>query len=92
MNLKAINDIPKLILVLGFFAYIVSLAVKYFKKDKYENKKITEYVIELLATFLGGLIAYPYYTDLMPIALWSICSGAIAALIVEGRRIRRSKL
>lgn len=83
-------NISKLIIIIGFFAVVISFGVKNFKKDKYENKNVFEYVIILLAIFLGAIVAYQYYNDLMPIALWSLLPGVIAALLVEARR-RRSK-
>lgn len=84
-------DFPKLIILIGFFAVVISLGVKNYKKDNRTNKNISEYVFILFAIFLGAIVAYPYYSDFMPIALWSAVTGAIAALIVEARRRKRSK-
>ncbi len=83
-------NIPKLIIMLGFFAVVIVFAVENYKKDKYENKHIFEYVIILFVLFLGAIVAYQYYNDLMPIALWSLLPGVIAALLVEAHR-RRNK-
>ncbi len=83
-------DIPFIILI-GFSTIVIFISVKNFKKDIFENKKVAEYVIIVLAIFLGAVMAYPYYSDVLPIALWSAASGAIAALIVEARRNRGIK-
>ena len=85
-------NIAKLIIAIGFFAVVIAFAVENFKKDKYNNKNIFEYVIILLAMFLGAAIAYQYYSDLMPIVLWSVVSGVVPAVIVEARRRRKKDL
>jgi Na+-translocating ferredoxin:NAD+ oxidoreductase RnfE subunit len=84
--------IAKLILVIGFIAVVISLGVKNYKKDKYEKRNLFEYVIILSAIIIGAAVAFPYYNDLMPIALWSLLPGVIAALLVEARRKRKKDL
>lgn len=84
-------NISKLIIVIGFIAVVISFAVRNYKKDKYEKKIVFEYVIILFAIILGAVVAYQYYDDLMPIALWSLLPGVIAALLVEARRRRQKE-
>lgn len=78
--------------MLGFFSVVIVFGVENYKKDKYENKHIFEYVIILFAFFLGAIVAYQYYNDLMPIALWSLLPGVIAVLLVEARRRRKKNI
>jgi hypothetical protein len=79
-------DISKLILLIGFYAVVIYSGIKYFKNDKYQNKNIFEYVFMFVAFLLGTLVAYQYYTEIFPIAFWSLVSGGIAAVMVEARR------
>lgn len=84
-------DISNLILLIGFYAVVVYTGIKYFKNDKYQNKNIFEYVFMFIAFLLGTLVAYQYYTEIFPIAFWSLVSGGIATLMVEARRKRNKK-
>ncbi len=86
------QTIAKLILVIGFIAFVISLGVKNYKKDKYEKKNVYEYAFILFAIILGIAVAFPYYDDLIPIAFWSIVLGALAAFFVEARRRRKKDL
>jgi len=86
-----IDDLPELCLILGFYALVIRSMIDFYKRDKDKSHKMSEYVLPLLACIVGALIAYQYYTNLLPIALWSAVSGAIIAFILEIRRRRSLK-
>jgi len=86
-----IDDLPELCIILGFYALFIRSMIDYYKRDKDRSHKISEYVLPLLACVVGALIAYQYYTDLLPITLWSLVSGAIIAFILEIQRRRNLK-
>ncbi len=81
-------EIPKLIVIVSLFAIVITTGIRNFKTNKYKNKNICEYVLILLVIFLGAIVAYPYYGDMIPIALWSVLPGVIVVLIVEALRKR----
>ncbi len=83
---------PTIILVIGFIVVVVSFTIENYKKDKNEKKNLFEYAVILLAIILGAITASRYYNNLMPIAMWSLLPGVIAAFLIEARRRRKKDL
>jgi len=81
-------EIPKLIIIVSLFAIVITTGVKNCKANNYKNKNISEYVLILMVISLGAIVAYPYYGDMVPIALWSVLPGIVVVLIVEALRKR----
>ena len=84
-------DAPKLIIIVSFFAIVISVCIKNFRKKTFKHKNISEYVFISLAVLFGVMISYPYYEDFIPITLWSVIPGVSVALIVEALKKRNYK-